>query len=372
MMRKSQWLALMGLLAVGSPAAAEEQVGPKAGKVYLTPGMAIYRAPEGDDLRGGPAIGMGYMINRNFGLELLYADVKVDHDGVVASRRDAHGGKGRDAELFWANALYKVGGTGNFEPFTLFGVGRTEIGGSSDTEFNVGAGVFAELSPRLSLRADLRAVHSTDEGGIEPFAFIGLTASLGKIAPPTPPDSDGDGVPDPNDRCPNTPAGVAVDANGCPLDDDRDGVPNYLDECPGTIAGAAVDAKGCHLEDEEAVSAEVVIEFDFDSAELRADEHANVRRIAEFMREHPQAQAQIEGHTDSMGSDRYNQKLSLDRAQSVLARLVEVEGIATSRIDVSGAGESEPVASNDTEEGRQRNRRAEVEADGTRMVIRMK
>ena len=368
----SRWLVLSGLLALCGPAVADEQVGPRAGKVYLTPGLAIYRAPDGEDLRGGPAVGIGYMVNRNFGLELLYADVKVDRDGVVASRHDASGGKGRDAELFWANALYKVGGGGKFQPFTLFGVGRTEIGGSSETEINLGAGVFAELNRRLSVRADVRAVHATDEGGIEPFAFLGLTATLGKIAPPPPPDSDGDGVVDPNDRCPNTPAGVAVDADGCPLDEDGDGVPDYLDECPGTIAGAVVDAKGCHYEDEEPVSAEVIIEFDFDSSALRTSEHGDVRRIAGFMREHPEANALIEGHTDAMGSERYNQRLSRERAEAVLRHLVDVEGIAGSRVTATGYGESQPIASNDTEDGRQRNRRVVGKAEGTRIVIRMK
>ena len=368
----SRWLAMLGLLAISGLGIADEQVGPRAGKVYLTPGMAIYRAPNGEDLRGGPAIGLGYMVNRNLGLELLYSDVKVDRDGSVASRQDSSGGKGRDAELFWANALYKVGGTERFQPFTLFGVGRTEISGSNDTEINVGAGVFTELSRRLSMRADVRAVHSPDKGGIEPFAFIGLTATLGRTAPPPPPDSDGDGVADPNDRCPNTPPGVAVDADGCPPDDDGDGVPNYLDDCPGTIAGAAVDAKGCHFEDEEAISAEVVVEFDFDSSELRANEYGEVRRFAEFMHEHPEAEALIEGHTDSMGTDPYNERLAQKRAQTVLDRLVDVEGVAASRITVTGYGESRPIASNDTEEGRQRNRRVVGNANAVRMVIRMK
>ena len=359
---KRQWLAIWSLLAFVGPAVADESVGPRAGKVYLTPGMAIYRAPDGDELHGGPAIGIGYMVNRHLGLELLYSDVNVDGERS----------RGRDAELIWANALHKMGGTDKIQPFALFGVGRTEIGSSDDTEINVGAGFFSKISPRWSVRADVRAVHSTDEGGIEPFAFIGLTATLGKIAPPPPPDSDGDGVADPNDRCPNTPPGVAVDANGCPRDDDGDGVPNHLDECPGTIAGAEVDAKGCHFEDEEAISAEVLIEFDFDSSELRANEYGDVRRIAEFMREHPEADAMIEGHTDSIGTERYNQRLSQERAQAVRDRLVDVEGIAASRVTAIGYGESQPIASNDTEEGRQRNRRVVGEADGTRMVIRMK
>jgi OmpA-OmpF porin, OOP family len=61
-------------------------------------------------------------------------------------------------------------------------------------------------------------------------------------------DSDGDGVPDKLDKCPDTPAGVAVDANGCPLDSDKDGVPDYLDKCPGTPLGEKVDANGCPLD----------------------------------------------------------------------------------------------------------------------------
>ena len=60
-------------------------------------------------------------------------------------------------------------------------------------------------------------------------------------------DSDNDGVPDEYDACPNTPAGVKVDADGCPIDSDKDGVPDYLDKCPNTPAGVKVDADGGRL-----------------------------------------------------------------------------------------------------------------------------
>ena len=90
------------------------------------------------------------------------------------------------------------------------------------------------------------------------------------------------------------------------------------------------------------------------------------------MRQHPQAEALIEGHTDSMGTDPYNERLAQERARTVLDRLVEVEGIAASRITVAAYGESRPIASNDTDEGRQRNRRVVGEANAVRMVIRMK
>ena len=73
------------------------------------------------------------------------------------------------------------------------------------------------------------------------------TGAMGCVEVMAEPDSDGDGVPDSRDKCPNTPQGVSVDADGCPLDSDGDGVPDYLDQCPGTPAGAKVDAKGCEI-----------------------------------------------------------------------------------------------------------------------------
>ena len=156
------------------------------------------------------------------------------------------------------------------------------------------------------------------------------------------------------------------------MDGDGDGVPDYLDDCPGTLAGAVVDAKGCHLETTEDVSMEVVIHFDFDSAEVRSNHYGDIRRIAEFMRTYPDAAAVLEGHADARGTNTYNQQLSERRANAVLSRLVDVEGIAPDRIRATGYGETRPLADDNTEESYQRNRRVRAKADGTRVVIRMK
>ena len=99
--------------------------------------------------------------------------------------------------------------------------------------------------------------------------------------------------------------------------------------------------------------------FDVNRATLRPGAEQNVRRIAEILRQYPDNQISVEGHTDATGSDAYNQKLSQDRAASVRAALVS-GGVDASRVTSRGFGKAQPVATNATAEGRQRNRRVEV------------
>ena len=365
MMRHVWRMGLAAALSLGASAWAAGAAGPVTGKVYLTPGLAIYQAPDSEDYDGAAALGVGYMMREDLGVELLYSSMNAYFDAPEGRTKE-------DADMLWLNLIYRTGRSEWWQPFLLFGGGRSEIGGSDDAQFNIGVGVFGKVNQRISYRADVRAVHSSDAGGVDPFAFVGLTASLGEVAPPPPPDADGDGVPDQQDRCPDTPAGVRVDADGCPLDSDGDGVPDYLDDCPDTLAGAAVDAKGCHIEVAEEVSMEVVIEFDLDSAEIRAGDYEDIRRVAEFMRTHADAKAVLEGHTDTRGSNAYNQRLSERRANAVLSRLVDVEGIAPNRLRAVGYGETRPLTEGSGEQDHQRNRRVRSQASGTQVVIRMR
>jgi outer membrane protein OmpA-like peptidoglycan-associated protein/outer membrane protein W len=174
--------------------------------------------------------------------------------------------------------------------------------------------------------------------------------------PPPPPDSDGDGVPDSLDQCPNTPPGVQVDAVGCPLDSDHDGVPDYLDKCPGTPPGLKVDAQGCEIE-------ELVlrgVNFRTNSAELEPESAEILDGVVAVLRQRPDAKAEIHGYTDTRGSDAYNLKLSERRAASVVDYLV-AHGIARDGLRAVGFGKDNPVASNDTVEGRAQNRRVTVQ-----------
>jgi OOP family OmpA-OmpF porin len=195
-------------------------------------------------------------------------------------------------------------------------------------------------------------------------------------------DSDGDGVPDNLDKCPNTPRGVAVDANGCPLDADGDGVPDYLDKCPNTPQGVKVDAEGCPLDsDGDGVpdhldecpdtpkgatvnrvgcwALQGVVLFDFNKSYIKPEAHGLLDEVVVIMKKNPELKGVIEGHTDSIGSEGYNQGLSERRARSV-EKYIEEHGIDPDRFTTRGYGESKPIASNDTEEGRRENRRVEL------------
>lgn len=167
-------------------------------------------------------------------------------------------------------------------------------------------------------------------------------------------DDDNDGVVNSKDKCPNTPEGVKVDEDGCCLDDDKDGVCNYMDDCPNTMQGLNVDEKGCPI------SMTVRDNFKTDSWELSSDGVENAHNFAKFLDENPAYKVKITGHTDSTGSEKHNMELSLKRATSLKDALVK-DGIAEDRLTVEGKGESAPIETNKTKEGRAANRRIEVQ-----------
>ncbi|WP_281421348.1 OmpA family protein [Hymenobacter profundi] len=176
------------------------------------------------------------------------------------------------------------------------------------------------------------------------------------------PDADGDGVADKDDKCPNTPAGVAVDATGCPLDKDGDGVPDHEDRCPNTPGPAS--NKGCpevKAETKKVLNeATKYIQFEFNKAALKPSSYPKLEQLVSILNEYPDYNLSIAGHTDSKGSDAYNQQLSYDRASSARQYMIE-KGIAESRIESRGYGESKPIATNDTEAGRALNRRVDFD-----------
>lgn len=171
-------------------------------------------------------------------------------------------------------------------------------------------------------------------------------------------DSDGDGVTDDQDQCPDTPAGAPVDSVGCTLDSDKDGVTDDKDKCPNTPAGAVVNSDGCTIK--------LIlhnVEFETNKATLTGGSEAVLDKVADAVKSRTDIkEILVIGHTDSQGSDAYNQKLSESRAASVADYLVS-KGIPSGMLKSSGKGESQPIADNGTAGGRAQNRRVEMQIE---------
>jgi len=194
-------------------------------------------------------------------------------------------------------------------------------------------------------------------------------------------DSDGDGVVDALDKCPGTPAGRKVNADGCELDSDGDGVVDANDKCPGTPAGRKVNADGCELDSDgdgivdgadkcPTVFAKTAdgcpvplvlhgVNFDNNEAVLRLDGYPILDEAVKGLKVWGDVNVEVAGHTDSVGTDEHNMDLSQRRAEAVRAYLIG-KGISAERLVAKGYGESQPVADNDTEAGRFKNRRVEL------------
>jgi OOP family OmpA-OmpF porin len=143
------------------------------------------------------------------------------------------------------------------------------------------------------------------------------------------------------------------------VDSDNDGVPDQNDACPGTLAGLATDNRGCASQSPQVVRLEGV-NFLLNSATLTADATDILLRVADALRGEPTLRAEIAGHSDSSGADDYNLRLSQQRAESVQQFLVN-QGIDRSRLVARGYGESRPLTDNGSEAGRERNRRVEFQ-----------
>jgi outer membrane protein OmpA-like peptidoglycan-associated protein len=178
-----------------------------------------------------------------------------------------------------------------------------------------------------------------------------------------PVDSDADGLPDGLDRCPDTRPSAAVDAVGCPLarDSDGDGVDDPLDRCPRTAAGTSVDANGCPplFRGERAPLVLHGVTFEAGRSALQHEAFAILNQVATSLAANPEVRVEIAGHTDNAGGARSNQVLSQARADAVRAYLAR-RGVSPARMVSRGYGETQPVASNATPEGRAENRRVEL------------
>ncbi|MEZ5558138.1 MAG: OmpA family protein [Pseudomonadales bacterium] len=351
--------------------------GPQEGQSFLTLLGGYYEEPNSAELQiangsEGPGAGLGWAFSERWAIEAqaFNFNPNVEVNGI---KREG------DMTYWSANLLYFLQQNDKWRPYATFGGGQGrydyhDLRSDQSTQiYNAGVGFFSNLNEHFYFRAEVKAAYHNAGRKMSPIASVGFGMLIGdapSAAPApmpvaaAPVDSDGDGVVDGSDACPNTPKGVAVDSRGCPRDSDRDGVTDDRDACPGTPAGAKVDARGCEVVLEKPVSFNLTVEFANNSAEITGVGFQEMLGLLRFLREYPNTKAVIEGHTDSAGTDAYNQSLSERRAQAVVQALTN-SGIEGSRLSAVGYGESRPIASNATAEGRQKNRRVTVVVSGT-------
>jgi outer membrane protein OmpA-like peptidoglycan-associated protein len=181
-----------------------------------------------------------------------------------------------------------------------------------------------------------------------------------------PPDRDGDGVLDQDDACPGIPGLKTADpkTNGCPDSDrDKDGIPNDVDACPDQAGPKSNDEKttGCPRVFIKNGLIRILEQpkFDFNKATIKPDSDSLLTEVAKVMTDHPEIKrVRVEGHTDNKGAAAYNEKLSQQRADSVIKWLIG-HGVAADRLVAKGMGLTTPLVPNDTETNRALNRRVE-------------
>lgn len=183
----------------------------------------------------------------------------------------------------------------------------------------------------------------------------------------TPPDADGDGILDPDDKCPDKPG--PAENNGCPWPDtDGDGVTDNIDKCPNEPG--PVENNGCPIPKptktyqritvtEKQIILKQMIHFETGKAVIMPDSFAILDEVADVLIQNPNIRIRVDGHTDSTGSYDLNMRLSQSRADSVKQYLVN-KGIDSFRMETMGYGPSKPIDTNKTASGRAKNRRVEI------------
>ena len=300
----------MGVLAQGQGAVEVEGFVNE----YFTDSSRNYAHDEGSEYGGS----IGYFLTKDVELALAYGEYHSLNGDSALGNKDI---KGSQTDL---KALYHFGEPGaGLRPYVSGGfahqsISNTVAGGrNSSTLATIGAGAKYYFTEMFYARAGVDALYNIDQGDTEWQAGVGVGLNFGGAAP--------------------------------------------------VVAAAVVEPEPAPVVEEpaEIVRVELDVKFDFDKSQVKEESYTDIKNLADFMNQYPQTTTTVEGHTDSVGTDAYNQSLSEKRATAVRDVLVNQYGVGGERVDAVGYGESRPVADNSTADGRAVNRRVEaaVEAE---------
>ncbi|MDX5372428.1 MAG: OmpA family protein [Pseudomonadaceae bacterium] len=296
------------------------------GAVELDAFAKRYFTDSSRDLENGNLYGasVGYYLTDDVSLALSYGEY---HDLNSEDAFGAAGHKDIKGNLAALDAIYHFGAPGvGLRPFVSAGFAHQNIsnipartGRDHSTFANVGTGLKYYFTENFFAKASLDAAYNIDANETEWLAGVGIGMNFGGGSTPAP----------------------APVAEPAPV----------VEEAPATPEPA------------ETVRVELDVKFDFDKSKVKEESYGDIKNLADFMNQYPQTSTTVEGHTDSVGTDAYNQKLSERRANAVRDVLVNQYGVGAERVGSVGYGESRPVADNASEAGRAINRRVEAEVE---------
>ncbi|KFZ30216.1 hypothetical protein IDSA_10680 [Pseudidiomarina salinarum] len=332
------------------PAMAQDNTS-EVGQYYLGPRIGVFgpdsdrRTIEDGDIakfKGGLGASFaglegGFQFTPKWGYRVYW-----DH-----LRGNLESGGTSSGNVFGIDALYSF--TENF--YGGLGINSTELGSQTNRFVRVSAGYKEYITENLAFTVE-GGVQQND-GDLTEFLFqTGLRWYFGKPATYTTPAQE--------------PVAPQPQPEQRPVDSDGDGVIDSRDKCPDTQAGYKVDADGCVMYRDETITKRLMVTFGFDSAKISAGQDTAIRSTAEFLKEYPQLDVVIEGHTDDIGPESYNLKLSQERAKAVGNTLVKDFGINESRVSTVGYGEAQPLVPNTSKANRADNRRVEAKMSVTK------
>jgi len=292
----------------------------RAGEVSISPMVGGYVFDSDQDIEKDVigALGLGYNFTENWATEFMMNYGRFDHKyfDLNACRCDEERITGWVMHL---DALYNFFPDKKLVPYVAAGFGGVmldtdHMNNDDYTAANYGGGIKYFLSENMALRADARHIIDLEHRNNNAAFTVGMTFQFGgeeKVVPPPP-----------------APAPKVV--------------PIEKIEAPPLKEKITIDLK---------------VQFDFDKSKIKPQYHDNIKKLADFMKKYPDVDAEIEGHTCSIGTSAYNKRLSQRRAESVKAYMVKHFGIAPARLTTIGYGESKPIADNKTRKGRIKNRR---------------
>ncbi len=374
-------LGSLGMTLFAQPLAAADIYDDR---IYVSP-MATYFLSDSDrnlDDGFGASLSVGRRFADNLALEVsgLYLSADAKGSGVASNDSASLVGGAVSALFFPRNSLpnaYGIVGAG-------FGSGSDHPGAPSDYDganFHAGLGylfpldlirIGSALRAEAKFFMDSHRERMLGNGGRNEFYdglfSLGLFIPIGDapaqaepvskvstvVPAALPADTDGDGVPDDLDKCPGTEAGVQVDENGCPLPKCVDAVPGQPVNMDGCADGDVIVLRG--------------VTFEFDKSTLTQESAQVLNSVGEALNASRVIEVELSGHTDSMGSDAYNLKLSERRANAVKSYLANL-GVDPARMKTLGFGESVPIADNGSEVGRALNRRVELKVLKGRALV---